>query len=459
MGHKGRPLGASMPNFSWQNGILPDLMHNVSNVCKMVLRCLVGHKPSYGALYGSWGHTTDNKHRAECELLGVFPSVWRGGSLPWRLNGLEHAQVRMSKWYIFCIDSSMDSMSCLPFPIHNPLVLFVVASYCESYDIHTNNHNYLHTHTHTHLITYSATQSAHSLTYQVEERSMALVYPHYTEVASAQGKSYWSKSSSVWKMSQKHLVLLVLLPTTLRGMVSCMHEAVCRIAEGMRLINGQALSFNQSRKLCTPPGSLAGKILRTHTHARTQKYLNERTHAHARQTHAHARIHIQTHSHARIHAYLNARTHRATQPHTHLNECTHAVHKPVLPHARSVIILGASMFEGSMPVSVLVPSLHRLLHYGWQTKRLGRLQALAMWGFEQFNFLFKTAWIRNNSRPMTSAGMCFPLALDKIRILGGMVYVWVATDCLVLFPLGFDPVALVFFLFGWLTRSKFCKYA
>ena len=83
-----------MPNFSWQNGLLPDLMHNISNVCKMLLRCLVGHKPSYGALYGNWGHLTDSRHRAECELLGVFPSVWHhDGPLPWRLNGIDHDQV------------------------------------------------------------------------------------------------------------------------------------------------------------------------------------------------------------------------------------------------------------------------------------------------------------------------------------------------------------------------------
>lgn len=93
MGHKGRPLGASMPNFSWQNGLLPDPMHNISNVCKMLLRCLVGFKTSYGALYTSWGRLTDSRHRAECELLGIFPRVWRGAPLPWRFNGMDHDQV------------------------------------------------------------------------------------------------------------------------------------------------------------------------------------------------------------------------------------------------------------------------------------------------------------------------------------------------------------------------------
>ena len=116
---------------------------------------------------------------------------------------------------------------------------------------------------------------------------MALVYPHYTEVVSLQDKSYWSKSSAIWKMSQKRLVMLVLMPTTLRGMVSRIHEAVCRMAEGMRLIDGQALSLNRSRRLCIAPGMLAG--IQTHTtHARTCMHACINTHSRTR-----ARTHTQ----------------------------------------------------------------------------------------------------------------------------------------------------------------------
>ena len=105
MGHKGRPLNAPFPNFSWQNHLLPDQMHNLANVCKMILRVLVGHSSAYGALYSSWGVLTDYKHRAECELLGVFPRVWNGagGDLPWRLNGLEHSHVCIIPMHTQCL--------------------------------------------------------------------------------------------------------------------------------------------------------------------------------------------------------------------------------------------------------------------------------------------------------------------------------------------------------------------
>ena len=62
----------------------------------LVLRTLVGYRPAYGALYAGWGHLTDSRHRAECELLGVFPRVWAGEDLPWRLNDIDLDQVRLA---------------------------------------------------------------------------------------------------------------------------------------------------------------------------------------------------------------------------------------------------------------------------------------------------------------------------------------------------------------------------
>ena len=80
------------------------------------------------------------------------------------------------------------------------------------------------------------------------------------------------------------------------------------------------------------------------------------------------------------------------------------VDKSVIANASLKVNLGSSMFEGSMPESTVAPSLHPVQHYGVQTRRFGRLNALSMWGFERYNFHFKSYWIRNNSRPLTSAG-------------------------------------------------------
>ena len=94
---------------------------------------------------------------------------------------------------------------------------------------------------------------------QAERRTLSLVYPHYTEVVTIAGKSYWTKPSAMWKMSHKNMILLVLLPTCLRGLVPAVHEALCHLAEGLRLIKGQIFSFLRAREHQVPMGSLAGR--------------------------------------------------------------------------------------------------------------------------------------------------------------------------------------------------------
>lgn len=95
--------------------------------------------------------------------------------------------------------------------------------------------------------------------------------------------------------------------------------------------------------------------------------------------------------------------------------------------ARKRLVLGAAMLEGSVPVSTLVPSLHHLLHYGKKTKQLGRLDPLAMWEFERLNYFFKHHFVRNNSRPMESAGLC----VFQCFVIGGVgIYNQVLLPCL-----------------------------
>ena len=64
-----------------------------------------------------------------------------------------------------------------------------------------------------------------------------------------------------------------------------------------------------------------------------------------------------------------------------------------------------SMKEGSAPVSILVPSLHRVQHYPEQTKTLGRLRQYALFCFEGYNKWFKNFMARNNAHAVTTAGI------------------------------------------------------
>ena len=182
MGHKTRPLLAALANFDFAGISLADIAHNLANVTKQALRIMVGR--GSGGLFIGWNK--DAKHRAECEIHGVFPQVWHDndGDLPWRLD-----------------ETAMR---------------------------------------------------------EVDRRTLALVYPHYCEVVSSRTESFWRKSSVMWKMKHKTLILMVLLPTLLRGYVPDLHRAICKLAEALRHLDGQTFSKNAAVELGIEPGSRAG---------------------------------------------------------------------------------------------------------------------------------------------------------------------------------------------------------
>ena len=83
-GHKGAPLLSSWRCFSWDL-ITCDIMHDVKNVCVMVLRILVGHGEH--GMYHSWDARKDQSHREYCRYHNIFPEVHDDSNpLPWRLS-------------------------------------------------------------------------------------------------------------------------------------------------------------------------------------------------------------------------------------------------------------------------------------------------------------------------------------------------------------------------------------
>ena len=80
-GQQGFPMLFNLPGFSYADLNKPDIAHNLSCVWLMFVRIIVGVDPLH-----------DRRHRAECELRNVFPTIWlrnRGAQapLPWRLSG------------------------------------------------------------------------------------------------------------------------------------------------------------------------------------------------------------------------------------------------------------------------------------------------------------------------------------------------------------------------------------
>lgn len=94
MGQYGAPLFCMLPNFSYQEQNSPDLAHMLANVFKTLVTVQVG-RGSRGK-FKEWNARKDRIHRAESELLQVFPGSWLchdNPTLPWRLTPDELAVV------------------------------------------------------------------------------------------------------------------------------------------------------------------------------------------------------------------------------------------------------------------------------------------------------------------------------------------------------------------------------
>ena len=177
-GHKGIPLLHKWPSFAWD--VHPsDIMRDLSNICKMFLKILVG-RGSFG-MYESWTQKQDDKHRLFCRVMDVFPGVAEGGDLPWRL----------SKEDVSAVDARVGN----------------------------------------------------------------IWWPHYMDTLHYNGYSFFKKSDRMRKSKHKLFILLVLLPTVLRGYTPAVHKGLVTLVDALRQLQGQVVSERDSKRLGILPGS------------------------------------------------------------------------------------------------------------------------------------------------------------------------------------------------------------
>ena len=84
-GHRSAPLLSSWLGYSWEMQVC-DIMHDVKNVCSMILKVLVGQ--GRWGMYAYWNsQKRDSKHRLYCKVHSIFPDVHdEVNPLPWRLT-------------------------------------------------------------------------------------------------------------------------------------------------------------------------------------------------------------------------------------------------------------------------------------------------------------------------------------------------------------------------------------
>ena len=100
---------------------------------------------------------------------------------------------------------------------------------------------------------------------EVSRRIRSLVFPTNTERVLKKGKSFMNLTAAIGKSAKKHLMLLRILPTVLRGFVQALRRGLRYLVLGWRMLEGQVYSFNKCKSLTIEPGgrSLDPKIIPT----------------------------------------------------------------------------------------------------------------------------------------------------------------------------------------------------
>ena len=69
------------------------------------------------------------------------------------------------------------------------------------------------------------------------------------------GHSFWTNSDRMWKCKHKRFILMVILPTCLRGYVPEVHAAILTIVNALRHLQGQVLCVAEATRLGVELGS------------------------------------------------------------------------------------------------------------------------------------------------------------------------------------------------------------
>lgn len=93
----------------------------------------------------------------------------------------------------------------------------------------------------------------------LDRRTASTLWPHYVDRLHYEGCSFWIKPGRLWKTCRKIVLLLFLLCSQLRDMIPAMREALNSFVWALRRLDGQAVSYDEAKRLGILPGSRALK--------------------------------------------------------------------------------------------------------------------------------------------------------------------------------------------------------
>ena len=302
LGQKGLPMLARLRSFVYEKFNLLEWMHNLARAYENFLELLVGRDNKY-----------DERTRATCRALGLFPSIWETQYLSAvrtqtlgriRDDTITRADANWCRRWLRLCAVSIPAQARVQQLRDQVTELRDTARRGERVplrDVHGP-------------MPWRLSKIGKEV---VNKRVAGIAYPHYTPVCGI-GEDSFIKRTGCWRTASKLIALCVILVPALRGYVLPFRTGLRHLILGLRILEGQTFSINEARELKIEPGSKA-------------------------------------------------------------------LDKSQIRLAKTLILRGLAMIEGSVPLMLLKPALHCLSHYAEGTEMHGILRLLWMMGFERLN--------------------------------------------------------------------------
>ncbi len=268
-GFAGPAMFSKRIDFDFKLDNIPDCMHNLGRVFTMIMDILLG---GLGNPYRAKEWTgKDAQHRAECELFGIHPSVWTQAVKledDVRAALLQPDDEDINTALRAVLERFVRAVGVNP---TNILVPELRAMVIELRTKLRRPGDYFYLPAKPAPLPWRLTPQALA---DVDRRIHNMVFPHNTDRLVKEGLcpleshtlqftlsihttglSFLLSNKPTSKTAQKLMALLVVLPTALRHYVRNLRRGLSLLTLGLRMLEGQAHSFNECIRLGVEPGS------------------------------------------------------------------------------------------------------------------------------------------------------------------------------------------------------------
>lgn len=254
-GFAGPPMFDKRIGFDFVLDNIPEPMHVFPRIFIFFANIICGGRGKSTRAKSWRDRNMDQKHREECETLGIFPQVWPGRrktlsdfARSTLLEPTDHDIVKMRRPLLerWLRTVGVSSKGLLVGDLRRR-VMQIRRQLRQPGE-------YTFTPLKPAPLPWRLTPLGFK---EVDKRVLAMVFPCNTERVIKNGASFLNSCAATSKSAKKHIMLIRILPTVLRGFVMSVRRALRLLVLGWRMLEGQVYSYNECKRLGIEPGARA----------------------------------------------------------------------------------------------------------------------------------------------------------------------------------------------------------